>query len=168
MNLYRDIATTHGLPRRRRTPASRRRTHHRVVSAGRDASLRPRPQERRGARAGRLSSLLASGSLLVARGQTQALYRHGVPKEPAVLGPRINLTFRKIPPASQISDKADAKTPASRCHSLALAVAAGPAQTRQQNGSRARASCRSRFSGKQAPIHPSQLPHSFDAAYIHE
>jgi alkylated DNA repair dioxygenase AlkB len=40
--------------------------------------------------------VLASGSLLVMRGRLQARFRHGVPKEPAVEDPRINLTFRQI------------------------------------------------------------------------
>lgn len=39
---------------------------------------------------------LTSGSLLVMRGSTQALWRHRVPKAPAVQGERINLTFRWV------------------------------------------------------------------------
>jgi len=41
---------------------------------------------------------LTSGSLLVMRGQTQAQWRHRVPKEPAVSGERVNLTFRVVVP----------------------------------------------------------------------
>ena len=41
---------------------------------------------------------LTSGSLLVMRGQTQAQWRHRVPKEPAVSGERVNLTFRVVMP----------------------------------------------------------------------
>jgi len=41
---------------------------------------------------------LTSGSLLVMRGQTQAQWRHRVPKEPSVTGERINLTFRVVMP----------------------------------------------------------------------
>jgi len=41
---------------------------------------------------------LTAGSLLVMRGQTQAQWRHRVPKEPAVTGERINLTFRVVMP----------------------------------------------------------------------
>jgi alkylated DNA repair dioxygenase AlkB len=37
---------------------------------------------------------LKGGSLLVMRGDTQAEWRHRVPKEPGVSGERINLTFR--------------------------------------------------------------------------
>jgi alkylated DNA repair dioxygenase AlkB len=39
---------------------------------------------------------LASGSLLVMQGKTQAQWRHRVPKQPSVNGERVNLTFRVI------------------------------------------------------------------------
>jgi alkylated DNA repair dioxygenase AlkB len=39
---------------------------------------------------------LPGGSLLVMRGTTQHFWRHGVPKERAPVGPRINLTFRRV------------------------------------------------------------------------
>lgn len=39
---------------------------------------------------------LTDGSLLVMRGDIQHKYRHGIPKEPKVTRPRINLTFRRI------------------------------------------------------------------------
>jgi len=39
---------------------------------------------------------LASGSLLLMQGDTQANYKHGIPRQSAALGPRINLTFRRI------------------------------------------------------------------------
>lgn len=39
---------------------------------------------------------LPGGSLLVMRGTTQHHWRHGVPKERVPVGPRINLTFRRI------------------------------------------------------------------------
>ncbi|MET0388423.1 MAG: alpha-ketoglutarate-dependent dioxygenase AlkB [Polyangiales bacterium] len=39
---------------------------------------------------------LPTGSLLVMRGTVQTHYRHGVPKQPRVQEPRINLTFRRI------------------------------------------------------------------------
>lgn len=39
---------------------------------------------------------LPSGSLLVMAGDTQANWKHGVPKQSAPCGPRINLTFRTI------------------------------------------------------------------------
>lgn len=43
---------------------------------------------------------LKGGSLLVMRGKTQAEWRHRVPKEPRVVGERINLTFRWVTPRS--------------------------------------------------------------------
>jgi alkylated DNA repair dioxygenase AlkB len=39
---------------------------------------------------------LASGSLLLMKGETQRNWRHGVPKQTRPCGPRINLTFRRI------------------------------------------------------------------------
>jgi alkylated DNA repair dioxygenase AlkB len=39
---------------------------------------------------------LASGSLLLMRGDTQHCWRHGIPKESRPCGPRVNLTFRTI------------------------------------------------------------------------
>lgn len=39
---------------------------------------------------------LASGSLLVMKGDTQRCWRHGMPKESRPCGPRVNLTFRTI------------------------------------------------------------------------
>ncbi|RKP44630.1 alpha-ketoglutarate-dependent dioxygenase AlkB family protein [Trinickia fusca] len=41
---------------------------------------------------------LTSGSLLVMRGRTQALWRHRVPKAVGLVGERINLTFRFVTP----------------------------------------------------------------------
>lgn len=39
---------------------------------------------------------LKNGSLLVMKGETQAQWRHRVPKEPRISGERINLTFRWV------------------------------------------------------------------------
>ena len=39
---------------------------------------------------------LASGSLLLMKGDTQRHWRHGVPKANLPCGPRVNLTFRMI------------------------------------------------------------------------
>lgn len=39
---------------------------------------------------------LAHGSLLVMAGRTQHVYRHALPKTTGPVGPRINLTFRRI------------------------------------------------------------------------
>src|SRR5262249_30129881 len=43
-----------------------------------------------------LSFLLAPGSLLIMGGTCQHYWRHAVPKTKAVVGERINLTFRRI------------------------------------------------------------------------
>lgn len=42
------------------------------------------------------SERLAHGSLLIMAGHTQKSFKHEVPKEPDVVQPRINLTFRRI------------------------------------------------------------------------
>jgi alkylated DNA repair dioxygenase AlkB len=39
---------------------------------------------------------LASGSLLLMKGETQRHWKHSISKEPRPCGPRINLTFRRI------------------------------------------------------------------------
>lgn len=44
----------------------------------------------------RLALDLPHGSLLVMRGETQANYRHALPRSRRALAPRINLTFRRI------------------------------------------------------------------------
>ncbi|SDR26681.1 DNA-N1-methyladenine dioxygenase [Paraburkholderia fungorum] len=46
---------------------------------------------------------LKDGSLLVMKGNTQAEWRHRVPKEPRVAGERINLTFRWVTPRAVIA-----------------------------------------------------------------
>ena len=46
--------------------------------------------------AGTVKLRLASGSLLLMKGDTQKNYKHGVAKESRVLGSRVNLTFRVI------------------------------------------------------------------------
>ena len=45
-----------------------------------------------------LDLALGDGSLLVMRGTTQHVFRHGVPKEKGPVGPRINMTFRRVYP----------------------------------------------------------------------
>ena len=42
------------------------------------------------------SEKLPHGSLLIMAGKTQRNFKHEVPKEPSVIQPRINLTFRRI------------------------------------------------------------------------
>ena len=39
---------------------------------------------------------LASGSLLLMKGETQHCWKHGIEKEKLACGPRVNLTFRRI------------------------------------------------------------------------
>lgn len=51
-----------------------------------------------------ISIPLPNGSLLVIRGDTQRFWRHGIPKQRAPCGPRVNLTFRAITPRSAQSD----------------------------------------------------------------
>jgi alkylated DNA repair dioxygenase AlkB len=63
------------------------------LGATRRFVLRPR-RHRRSMPSVRLS--LEHGSLLVMRGETQRLWAHGVPREPSVVGARVNLTFRRI------------------------------------------------------------------------
>ena len=46
----------------------------------------------------RLALDLPHGSLLVMRGDTQGKYRHALPRTVRPVGPRINLTFRRIVP----------------------------------------------------------------------
>ena len=44
----------------------------------------------------RTALVLAAGDLLVMAGQTQRNYRHALPRTAKAVGPRINLTFRRI------------------------------------------------------------------------
>jgi alkylated DNA repair dioxygenase AlkB len=44
---------------------------------------------------------LASGSLLLMKGETQRFWKHGIAKESRPCGPRINFTFRQIIPPTQ-------------------------------------------------------------------
>ena len=45
-----------------------------------------------------VSVALASGSLLLMRGDTQQNWKHGIAKSTRPMGPRVNFTFRKILP----------------------------------------------------------------------
>jgi alkylated DNA repair dioxygenase AlkB len=64
------------------------------LGAARTFILKPRSRKV-GAYAPELALTLAHGSCLVMRGATQREFRHGVPAEPTVTAPRVNLTFRK-------------------------------------------------------------------------
>lgn len=48
---------------------------------------------------------LGGGSLLIMRGSTQHFWRHGIPKQQSPVGPRINLTFRRILPLSRAGER---------------------------------------------------------------
>lgn len=63
------------------------------VSLGAVRRFQLRHRKRKDAR---LDLDLPDGSLLIMRGALQRHYRHGVPKQPSVTLPRINLTFRKV------------------------------------------------------------------------
>jgi alkylated DNA repair dioxygenase AlkB len=55
-------------------------------------------RDKRGAAHWNLDLALEAGSLLVMGGTIQHVYRHGVPRQPAVSDARINLTFRWVNP----------------------------------------------------------------------
>ena len=48
---------------------------------------------------------LASGSLLLMKGETQRYWKHGIAKESRLCGPRINLTFRRIVSQGTVLDR---------------------------------------------------------------
>ena len=51
---------------------------------------------------------LASGSLLLMKGDTQRNWKHGIAKSSRPLGPRVNLTFRTIEPPKRGGPRANA------------------------------------------------------------
>jgi alkylated DNA repair dioxygenase AlkB len=53
-------------------------------------------KSKRDPKARAIKIVLASGSLLLMKGETQHNYKHGIAKERQALGPRVNLTFRTI------------------------------------------------------------------------
>jgi alkylated DNA repair dioxygenase AlkB len=67
-----------------------------IASLSLGAARRFMLRHRRGAQRGKLDLRLGGGALLVMRGETQEHFRHGIPREPAVTQPRLNLTFRQI------------------------------------------------------------------------
>ena len=92
-NLYRDGRDSMGM----HSDAEPELGHDPIVAslslgAARKFTLR----HRRGPAHGKLDLWLTSGSLLVMRGTTQHVYRHGVPKVAGALGARVNLTFRQV------------------------------------------------------------------------
>ncbi|TWT21208.1 alpha-ketoglutarate-dependent dioxygenase AlkB [Luteimonas marina] len=59
----------------------------------------------------KLAFELTNGSLLVMRGDTQEAYRHALPRTAKPVGPRINLTFRRIlPDPRAITENAGSRT----------------------------------------------------------
>ncbi|MCC2655926.1 MAG: alpha-ketoglutarate-dependent dioxygenase AlkB [Panacagrimonas sp.] len=66
------------------------------VSFGAVRTLVFQPRKDRVANAGAFRLPLASGSLLLMAGDTQHNWKHGVDRERAPCGPRVNLTFRRI------------------------------------------------------------------------
>jgi alkylated DNA repair dioxygenase AlkB len=70
-----------------------------IASLSLGAPRRFQLRHRKGKGHAPLDLVLEDGSLLIMRGPIQQHYRHGVPREPAVSEPRINLTFRRIYPA---------------------------------------------------------------------
>ncbi len=69
-----------------------------TFGAARRFLLEPRPTltKKLGTSAERLSFELGHGDLLVMGGTCQHCYKHGVPKQPGLVGERVNLTFRYI------------------------------------------------------------------------
>jgi alkylated DNA repair dioxygenase AlkB len=67
-----------------------------IASLSLGAARRFQLRHRKGKGHRQLDLLLEDGSLLIMRGTIQQYYRHGIPREPAVTEPRINLTFRRI------------------------------------------------------------------------
>lgn len=66
------------------------------LSLGAERRFRLRRKLPRGVRATPLGLPLAHGSLLCMAGDTQRYYQHDLPKIASAVGPRINLTFRRI------------------------------------------------------------------------
>jgi alkylated DNA repair dioxygenase AlkB len=64
------------------------------LSLGEDRTFILRHKTRRDLKTFRLR--LASGSLLLMKGDTQHCWKHGIEKEKRPCGPRVNLTFRRI------------------------------------------------------------------------
>jgi alkylated DNA repair dioxygenase AlkB len=92
-NLYRDGRDSMGMHRDAEPELGRAPV---VASLSLGAARRFTLRHRKGPAHGSLDLALESGSLLVMLGSTQSTYRHGLPKQPAVVAPRINLTFRLV------------------------------------------------------------------------
>ena len=93
LNYYRDHRDGMGL-HSDDEPELGRRPIIASVSLGEERTFNLKHKTRRDLRTIRLK--LASGSLLLMKGETQHYWKHGIEKEKRPCGPRVNLTFRRI------------------------------------------------------------------------
>ena len=71
------------------------------VSLGVERTFVLVPKKKSAREEGRYEVALGHGSLLVMGAGTQQHYRHGIPKQPARAGERLNLTFRLVRPGAE-------------------------------------------------------------------
>jgi len=93
LNYYRDHHDSMGL-HSDDEPELGRRLVIASVSLGEERTFLLKHKSRRDLKSVRLQ--LASGSLLLMKGETQHYWKHGIEKETHPCGPRVNLTFRRI------------------------------------------------------------------------
>ena len=93
LNYYRDHHDSMGL-HSDDEPELGRRLVIASVSLGEERTFLLKHKSRRDLKSVRLQ--LASGSLLLMKGETQHYWKHGIEKETRPCGPRVNLTFRRI------------------------------------------------------------------------
>jgi len=93
LNYYRDHGDSMGL-HSDDEPELGRRPVIASVSLGEERTFVLKHKTRRDLRSVRLK--LASGSLLLMKGETQHYWKHGIEKETRPCGPRVNLNFRRI------------------------------------------------------------------------
>ena len=93
LNYYRDHRDSMGL-HSDEEPELGRRPVIASVSLGEERTFVLKHKTRRDLRSVRLK--LASGSLLLMKGETQHYWKHGIEKETRPCGPRVNLNFRRI------------------------------------------------------------------------
>lgn len=93
LNYYRDHRDSMGL-HSDDEPELGRRPIIASVSLGEERTFMLKHKTRKDLESVRLK--LASGSLLLMKGDTQHCWKHGIEKEQQPCGPRVNLTFRRI------------------------------------------------------------------------
>jgi len=93
LNYYRDHHDSMGL-HSDDEPELGRRLVIASVSLGEERTFLLKHKSRRDLKSVRLQ--LASGSLLLMKGETQHYWKHGIEKETRPCGPRVNLNFRRI------------------------------------------------------------------------